>query len=69
MELQQHPNLPEKGLTSNQELKNDLAYKIIFGILVLIYMVALLTFLCKISLNRKPKIHAVENMPEEKNTK
>ena len=40
--------------------------KIIFGILVLIYMAALLTFFCKIFFNRKPKIHAVENMPEEK---
>ena len=69
MELEQHPIFSEKGLTSNQELKNDLAYKIIFGILVLIYMVALLTFFCKIFLNRKPKIHAVENMPKEKNTK
>ena len=69
MELQQHPILPKKGLTTNQELKNDLAYKIIFGILVLIYMVALLTFFCKIFLNRKLKIHAVENMPEEKNAK
>ena len=69
MELQQHPILPEKGLTANQELENDLAYKIIFGILVLIYMVALLTFFCKIFLNRKPKIHAVENVPKEKNAK
>ena len=69
MELQQHPILPEKGPTANQELENDLAYKIIFGILVLIYMVALLTFFGKIFLNRKPKIHAVENVPEEKNTK
>ena len=68
MKLQQHPILPGKGLTSNQELKNDLAYKIIFGILVLIYMVALLTFFYKISSNRKPKIHAVENVSEEENT-
>ena len=69
MELQEHPILPEKGLTSNQELKDDLAYKIIFGILVLIYMAALLTFFCKIFFNRKPKIHAVENVPEEKKCK
>ena len=58
MKLQEHPILPEKGLTSNQELKDYLAYKIIFGILVLIYMAALLTFFCKIFFNRKPKIHA-----------
>ena len=69
MELQEHPILPEKGLTSNQELKDDLAYKIIFRILVLIYMAALLTFFCKIFFNRKPKIHVVENMPEEKKAK
>ena len=69
MELQEHPILPEKGLTSNQELKDDLAYKIIFGILFLIYMAALLTFFCKIFFNRKPKIPAVENVPKEKNTK
>ena len=69
MKFQEHPILPEKGLTSNQELKDDLAYKIIFGILVLIYMAALLTFFCKIIFNRKPKIHAVENVPKEKNTK
>ena len=69
MELQQHPILPEKGLTANQELENDLAYKIIFRILVLIYMVALLTFFCKIFFNRKPKIHAVENVPKENSAK
>ena len=69
MELQQHPILPEKGLTANQELKNDLACNIIFRILVLIYMVTLLTVFCKIFLNRKPKIHAVENVPKEKNGK
>ena len=69
MELQEHPILPEEGLTSNQKLKDDLAYKIIFKILVLIYMAALLTFFCKIFFNRKPQIHAVENVPEEKNTK
>ena len=69
MKLQQHPILPEKGLTANQGTQNDLAYKIIFGILVLIYMVSLLTFFCKIFLNRKPKIHAVENVPKEKNAK
>ena len=69
MKLQQCPILPEKGLTSNQELKNDLAYKIIFGILVLIYMVALLTvFFYKISSNIKPKIHAVENVSKKENT-
>ena len=38
MELQEHPILPEKSLTSNQKLEDDLAYKIIFRILVLIYM-------------------------------
>ena len=66
---QQHPILPEKGLTSGQEFKNDLAYKIIFGIFVLIYMVALLISFCKIFSNRKPKIRAVEPIAEEKNTK
>ena len=69
MELQEHSILPEKGLTPNQELEDDLAYKIIFRILVLIYMAALLTSFCKIFFNRKPKFHAVENMPKEKNAK
>ena len=68
MELQEHSILPEKGLTSNQELEDDLAYKIIFGILVLIYMAALLTFFCKIFFNIF-KIYAVENVPKVKNAK
>ena len=55
MELQEHPILPEKGLTSNQKLKDDLAYKIIFGILVLIYMAALLTFFAKYFLTENLK--------------